>query len=113
MFVANNIFYFENDPVMVLGDQYKPDPGGKLEIENVFFQNNLFLKNHWPKNVLIQPTNNIYTNSFYQVFLEDAGLLDDYQYNVNHTYNYPYPKFFSNIKIGLIEEDSKGLWRGF
>ena len=56
---------------------------------------------------------NIYTNSFYQVFLEDAGLLDDYQYNVNHTYNYPYPKFFSNIKIGLIEEDSKGLWRGF
>ena len=113
VFVANNIFYFENDPVMVLGDQYKPDPGGKLEIENVFFQNNLFLKNHWPKNVLIQPTNNIYTNSFYQVFLEDAGLLDDYQYNVNHTYNYPYPKFFSNIKIGLIEEDSKGLWRGF
>ena len=113
VFVANNIFYFENDPVMVLGDQYKPDPGGKLEIENVFFENNLFLKNHWPKNVLIQPTNNIYTNSYFQVFLDDAGLLDDNGFSVNHTYDYPYPKFFSNIKIDYINGDSNGLWKGF
>ena len=97
----------------MLGDQYKPDSGGKLEIENVFFENNLFLKNHWPKNSLIQPSNNIYTNSFYQVFLDDAGLLDDNGYSVNHTYNYPYPKFFINIKIDYINGDSNGLWKGF
>ena len=60
VFVANNIFYFENDPVMVLGDQYKPDVGGGSQIKNVFFENNIFKKNHWPKEVLIQPTNNIY-----------------------------------------------------
>ena len=57
--VSNNVFYFENDPVMVLGDQYKPDKGGGTEIINVFFENNIFYKNHWPKDVLIQPKNNI------------------------------------------------------
>ncbi len=29
--------------------------GGDGSIENVFFENNLFLKDHWPKEVLIQP----------------------------------------------------------
>ncbi len=57
VFVANNIFYFENDPVMVLGDQYKPDPGGGSEIKNVIFENNIFRSNHWPKDILIQPNN--------------------------------------------------------
>ncbi len=55
--VANNIFYFENDPLMVLGDQYKPDPGGGSEIKNVIFENNIFRINHWPKDILIQPNN--------------------------------------------------------
>ena len=41
--------------VMVLGDQYKPDKGGGTEIKNVFFENNIFYRNHWPKDVLIQP----------------------------------------------------------
>ena len=38
VFVANNIFYFENEPIMVLGDQYKPDVGGGSQIKNVFFE---------------------------------------------------------------------------
>tara|TARA_B100000989_G_scaffold148080_1_gene110335 strand:+ start:99 stop:1841 length:1743 start_codon:yes stop_codon:yes gene_type:complete len=57
VYVTNNVFYFENDPVMVLGDQYRPDPGGGSEIKNVVFENNIFKKNHWPKDVLIQPSN--------------------------------------------------------
>ena len=52
VFVANNIFYFENDPIMVLGDQYKPDVGGGSQIKNVFFENNIFKKNHWPKETI-------------------------------------------------------------
>ena len=63
VFVSNNIFYFENDPVMVLGDQYRPDKGGKTEVDDVIFINNIFKKNHWPKEVLIQPSKNIYDNS--------------------------------------------------
>ena len=57
--MSNNIFYFENDPVLVLGDQYKPDTGGGSEIKNVFFKNNIFLNDHWPKDVLIQPSASI------------------------------------------------------
>ena len=34
--------HFENDPVMVLGDQYKPDNGGNTQIENVIFTENIF-----------------------------------------------------------------------
>ena len=114
VFVANNIFYFENDPLMVLGDQYKPDPGGKLEIENVFFKNNLFLKDHWPKDVLIQPDDNFYSDAFYKSFLDNAGLLEENNiFPTNHTYTYPYPKYFEEIKIDYINGDSKGLWKGF
>ena len=77
VFVSNNIFYFENDPVMVLGDQYRPDNGGNTQIEDVIFVNNIFKRNHWPKEVLIQPNKNIYDNSllhyrsFYQANLYD------------------------------------------
>ena len=91
--VANNVFYFENDPVMVLGDQYKPDPGGVSKIKNVIFENNIFRINHWPKDVLIQP-NNIY------VFIEKQlkenwkykGLMEDLEFygsaiNLNSSYN--------------------------
>ena len=64
--VANNIFYFEGETAMVLGDQYKPDKGGPGNIENVFFENNLFLKNHWPKEVLIQPNKSIIGNPLFK-----------------------------------------------
>ena len=39
---------------MVLGDQYKQMLGGS-QIKNVFFENNILKKNHWPNEVLIQP----------------------------------------------------------
>ncbi len=97
VYVANNIFYFENDPVMVLGDQYKPDQGGGSQIKNVFFENNIFKKNHWPKEVLIQPKNNIYHPDVIKV--ED----------VIKGFNF----FEKEIVITNLETDLKGLWQGF
>jgi hypothetical protein len=97
VFVANNIFYFENDPVMVLGDQYKPDVGGGSQIKNVFFENNIFKKNHWPKEVLIQPINNKYHPG--------AVKVDD----IIEGFNF----FEKEIEINYLETDSKGLWQGF
>tara|TARA_B100001175_G_scaffold123654_1_gene105321 strand:- start:4228 stop:5871 length:1644 start_codon:yes stop_codon:yes gene_type:complete len=62
--VANNIFHIEGDSEFVLGDQYRPDKGGGNKIKNVFFENNLFLKDsYWPKDVLIQPLNSLFGNA--------------------------------------------------
>ena len=82
---------------MVLGDQYKPDVGGGSQIKNVFFENNIFKKNHWPKEVLIQPINNIYH--------PDAIKVDD----IIEGFNF----FEKEIEINYLETDSKGLWQGF
>ena len=98
VFVANNIFYFENDPVMVLGDQYKPDIGGGSQIKNVFFENNILKKNHWPNEVLIQPKNNIYLP--YPINVDD----------IIHDLNY---FFLDETAIKYLKNDSKGLWKGF
>ena len=98
VFVANNIFYFENDPVMVLGDQYKPDVGGGSQIKNVFFENNILKKNHWPNEVLIQPKNNIYLP--YPINVDD----------IIHDLNY---FFLDETAIKYLKNDSKGLWKGF
>jgi hypothetical protein len=50
--IANNIFYFEGDSQSVLGDQYKPDEFSGALADNVFFKNNLFLRqNTWPKDI--------------------------------------------------------------
>ena len=115
VFVANNIFYFENDPIMVLGDQYRPDPGGSLEIKNVFFENNVFKKNHWPKDVLIQPDNNIYESSLLS-FYNRGGFgsettLDGLLAQLEKRFEV-FP-FFKKLKINNIMEDSKGLWQEF
>ncbi len=122
VFVANNVFYFENDPVMVLGDQYKPDPGGGSEIENVFFENNIFRKNHWPKEVLIQPKNNILIPE-YMVYKKrgNTSLHNDLQAYVLVGSNYIFDNLYSlipdskkgRINIDYIKGDSKGLWQGF
>ena len=62
--VANNIFHIEGDSEFVLGDQYRPDKGGGNKIKDVFFENNLFLKDsYWPKDVLIQPLNSLFGNA--------------------------------------------------
>ena len=97
VFVANNIFYFENDPIMVLGDQYKPDVGGGSQIKNVFFENNILKKNHWPNEVLIQPKKNIYLP--YAVNVDD--MIKDFNF------------FENKIVIKNLKNDSKGIWTGF
>jgi hypothetical protein len=53
--IANNIFYVEGKSKLVMGDQYKPDRGGKSKVKNIVFKNNLYLhKTNWPKDILIQ-----------------------------------------------------------
>ena len=137
VFVANNIFYFENDPVMVLGDQYKPDPGGGSEIANVFFENNVFQKDHWPKDVLIQPHKNILMseNEMKENYCWDeieyergrakiAQCYDTEMSEVVKLVQWGKNKGFSIIGkkelkpqtrafIDYINGDSKGLWQGF
>ena len=120
VYVANNIFYFENDPVMVLGDQYKPDPGGGSEIENVFFENNIFRKNHWPKEVLIQPKNNILISEneiskvlFPGGFKGKEVLQESREKLSNSEILYNLNLHQKIINIDYLNGDSKGLWRGF
>lgn len=48
--IANNIFCIKGKSKVVLGDQNKQDSSGENDIPNVFFKNNLFIKNTtWPK----------------------------------------------------------------
>ncbi len=123
--VSNNVFYFENDPVMVLGDQYKPDKGGGTEIINVFFENNIFYRNHWPKDVLIQPKNNIILteNDLKKQFSGSNSYISNLDQNLKEHMIFDINRFdasyifdvlgFEKIKISKIKEDQKGLWQGF
>lgn len=53
--IANNIFYLKGGSKMVLGDQDKPDSLNDELLQNVIFQNNLFLENNnWPIDCDIQ-----------------------------------------------------------
>ena len=101
VYVTNNVFYFENDPVMVLGDQYKPDPGGVSEIKNVVFENNIFRKDHWPKDVLIQPSN---YKLFSQIQLKNTSTYKEALLvgrQEIHTYYIDTNKWFEDIKLDL------------
>ena len=123
--VSNNVFYFENDPVMVLGDQYKPDKGGGNEIINVFFENNIFYRDHWPKDVLIQPKNNIILteNDLKKQFSGSNSYISNLEQNLKEHMIFDINRFdasyifdvlgFEKIKISKIKEDQKGLWQGF
>ena len=101
VFVANNIFYFEGETAMVLGDQYKPDPGGNGTIENVFFENNLFLENNWPNEVLIQPTNSIIGDPLFQN-LGGKNIVDYYPNNIDLIKD-------KGVRIKNIINDSIGI----
>lgn len=101
VFVANNIFYFEGETAMVLGDQYKPDPGGNGTIENVFFENNLFLENNWPKEVLIQPKNSIIGDPLFQN-LGGRNIVDYYPNNIDLIKD-------KGVRIKNIINDSIGI----
>ncbi|BAX82391.1 right-handed parallel beta-helix repeat-containing protein [Labilibaculum antarcticum] len=55
IFIANNIFCIEGETNAVLGDQYNPEKESETNIENLVFQNNLYLKqSNWPKELPIQ-----------------------------------------------------------
>lgn len=75
--VANNIFHIEGESKYVAGDQLKAESLDQVEIENCFFENNLyFKKNNWPKDVIIQDDKPIYGDA---KFANKGGLkLEDY-----------------------------------
>ena len=56
--IKNNIFYIKGESKGVLGDQYKPEKAGVSRVENIVFENNLYLKHsNWPKATIIQDNN--------------------------------------------------------
>lgn len=53
--IANNIFYLKGGAQSVLGDQYKPDVKIDKPLENVVFQNNVFLNpGSWPGDMVLK-----------------------------------------------------------
>ena len=103
--VVNNIFHIEGDSKLVLGDQYKPDDGGVGVIDNVTFENNLFLKSDfWPQDVLIQPTNFVVGDTQFQ----NKGGLEIRDYIPTNTALVK----DKGIEVKKIKEDTKGLFTG-
>jgi len=103
--IANNVFYITGESKAVLGDQYNPEKVGESNIENLIFQNNLFLKNNnWPKELPIQDEHMLIGNPD---FVNAGGdQIEDYM---------PlHIKLIKNkgIKIHKIPNDSIGLTIG-
>lgn len=75
--IANNIFCIKGLSKAVLGDQNKKDAQKGLQIENVFFQNNLFLnETTWPKDLKISDSKPLIGNPLYR---KGGGLkMEDY-----------------------------------
>lgn len=75
--VANNIFHIEGESKFVGGDQLKAESINQIDIENCFFENNLFLKKtSWPKDVIIQDDKPLYGDA---KFVNKGGFkLEDY-----------------------------------
>jgi len=75
--IANNIFCIKGASKVVLGDQNKKDAQNGVALENVFFQNNLFLnENTWPKDLKIEDSKPIIGNPLYR---KEGGLkAEDY-----------------------------------
>lgn len=75
--IANNIFCIKGNSKVVLGDQNKRDTQNGIEVENVFFQNNLFLSDTtWPKDLKIEDSKPVIGNPLYR---KEGGLkMEDY-----------------------------------
>ena len=75
--IANNIFCIKGLSKTVLGDQNKKDAQKGLQLENVFFQNNLFLnETTWPKDLKIADSKPVIGNPLYR---KEGGLkMEDY-----------------------------------
>jgi hypothetical protein len=103
--IANNIFYIEGESQAVKGDQYKPETEGESRVENIVFQNNLYLKKgNWPVEVLIQDENPIFGNPNF-VNIGGIELKDYIPKNVDLTKN-------KGIRIEPLSNDSIGLFIG-
>lgn len=75
--IANNIFCIKGASKVVLGDQKKRDAQNGIEVENVFFKNNLFLnETTWPKELKIEDSKPVIGNPLYR---KEGGLkMEDY-----------------------------------
>jgi hypothetical protein len=75
--IANNIFCVKGASKVVLGDQNKRDAQNGLKVENVFFENNLFLnETTWPKDLKIEDSKPVIGNPLYR---KEGGLkIEDY-----------------------------------
>jgi Right handed beta helix region len=75
--IANNIFCVKGLSKAVLGDQNKRDAQNGVAVENVFFQNNLFLSDTtWPKDLKIEDSKPLIGNPMYR---KEGGLkMEDY-----------------------------------
>jgi hypothetical protein len=75
--IANNIFCIKGNSKVVLGDQNKRDAQNGLEVEDVFFKNNLFLSDtNWPKDLKIEDSKPVIGNPLYR---KEGGLkMEDY-----------------------------------
>lgn len=75
--IANNIFCIKGLSKTVLGDQNKRDAQNGVEVENVFFKNNLFLnESTWPKALKMEDTARVIGNPLYR---KEGGLkIEDY-----------------------------------
>jgi hypothetical protein len=65
--IANNIFCIKGLSKDVLGDQNKRDSQNGLQIQNVFFENNLFLnETNWPKDLKIKDSAPLFGNPIFR-----------------------------------------------
>lgn len=70
--IANNIFCIKGASKVVLGDQNKRDAQNGVAVENVFFQNNLFLnETTWPKDLKMKDSEPLFGNPLFQ---KEGGL---------------------------------------
>ncbi|WP_281615093.1 right-handed parallel beta-helix repeat-containing protein [Flammeovirga sp. SubArs3] len=105
VFIANNIFHFEGDAKLVLGDQYTPDKGGDSEVENITFKNNIFYsRSNWPKEVLIQPNQSKYADVHF-ANVKGSSIEDFIPHNSKEIKQ-------KGIRIQTIQQDSIGLIYG-
>ncbi|MHA7128110.1 right-handed parallel beta-helix repeat-containing protein [Algoriphagus namhaensis] len=101
--IANNIFHLTGKTELVSGDQYRPDDDSSRRLDDVFFKNNVFLKEGlWPESALIQSDDTLFGDP---LFMKPGGLnMVDYTPQnselVSEGIQIP---FLAGDKFGLIE----------
>jgi hypothetical protein len=102
--VANNIFHLMGGASLVEGDQYKPDDQENRPVNDVIFENNLFLQNGiWPKSAAISENKSVFGNAS---FRNPGGLsIEDYIPSNKEL-------VMKGITIPFIPNDDFGLMEG-